>query len=146
MKNFAVLAVISLTGFACSGGDDDSFDCERTDRNGRYLLDFSETSGDCGQADSVIVELEGADAVLKPNCVLDEPDVVSPDNCTLTRHFTCDLSGEPGAPPNASAIYAGTTEQQDESGDVITGSLTMTLVDGSTVVCRSTYAITYTRQ
>ncbi len=132
-----------LMACACSGSsDDDDFTCQQSDRIGRYLVQFQELSGDCGAIPDQLATIDDPSA-LPVGCTFDAADGWSSDQCTLQRAYTCPL---PDVGPNTFVTIDGSTAQQDEDGNVISGTVESTIVDGTLVLCRSTYKATWSRE
>jgi hypothetical protein len=138
MKKAFMIAALAL---GCSGADE-SFTCEPGDRSGTYVIHYSERpNGTCGEPPDEVTRLDGGP---DPSCTLDAPDMVSADQCRLDRSITC--CGEGGI----CSHIVGYTEQQDESGARITGTITVRIDEanpfgGRDPVCVSTFDIVATR-
>jgi hypothetical protein len=142
MANLRILALIA-TGLLGCGGEDDEISCSSDERSGTYLSTFTEQSGNCGPIPEQLGRLDDAEA-LPDTCALDAEDRWSEAECKLERAFTCE---EPGVGEGVTAAYVAVTEQTDEDGGSLTGTLTVTVFepDGS-VMCKSTYRTTIERQ
>ena len=135
------LSFFALIGFltACGGSDeqDDDITCDPADRFGTYWLDFETLSGNCGEQADGLVQVGAGDT---PGCTELAAPRLSDNDCTIESRVACDLSEQ---------VYVeavGITTQQDSSGDVITGTMTMTVYDLGEPVCAGSYGMRYERQ
>jgi hypothetical protein len=137
MKRFLLIAALATVG--CSG-ESGTPECDRTDRSGTYLFEYSQRDGGtCGDLPDYVGRLD-VDAPIPAECTLTADDDWSPDLCKLTRSMSC-LDTD-GVTVNGTAI----TEQQDSEGDVLSGLYTVELRDSGGTLCMSTYNLTATRQ
>lgn len=144
MANFKTLApMLLLLGCSGSGEDDESFTCAQTDRQGTYLVQLTELSGDCGPIPEQLGRLDDPTAL--PNtCSLDAPDRWSNGDCKLERSYSCE---EPGIGAGVTSQTIAVTDQADDSGSHITGTVTLRVLDvDGTQLCRSTYDFDAIRQ
>lgn len=140
----ALMACAALTG-GCSSGDDEeeSFTCEKTDRSGTYFVEYETVDGNCGDIPSSVGRLDDATA-LPDTCAFDAPDRWSDGDCKLERAYSCEENAiEPGATSTTVAV----TEQRDAAGDMLAGTLTMTVKGGDGgFICSGTYRFSASRQ
>jgi hypothetical protein len=145
MKKFLLIAA-AMASVACSGSDDGEASaggCSNSDRDGTYLLEYSERDGGmCGELPDAVGRLD-ADAPIEGVCERTAEDEWSSDQCKLTRSLRC-TSETDGLIIEGVAV----SEQEDSAGDVLTGLYTITARDLATgeVLCTSTYNVTATRQ
>lgn len=136
-------ALLLLVLPACGDGGDAATACDRSDRSGTYLLQFTERSGDCGPIPEQLGRLDDAEALLE-ECALDAPDRWTEGDCKLERAYTC---AEDGIEPGASSSWVAVTTQADDSGSRITGTVTVRVSDARGVqLCRGTYGFEASRQ
>lgn len=137
MKRWGI--ILGLTGIACGGSEDGTpGGCNIfEDRNGTYLLRFSERSGNCGAIPDQLARLE-SDAPLQEGCILTADDTISDDGCTLERSYSCLIDG-------TESDWVAVTTQEDSSAETITGTITVSFDDGLQS-CTSTYSVLATRQ
>jgi hypothetical protein len=144
MRELCSILGIAMLAVGCSGDsepegyEDDSFTCSSDARSGAYLVTFTEVDGDCGPLSSQVVRLTGE---LDPTCVLDSPQTLSADQCTVDSSVSC-------TNPNTGVTLTliGTTTQQDASASLITGIATIEGYDAQGPICRGTYRLRYERQ
>jgi hypothetical protein len=148
MRPNATMKTLSFLGFAmvllcaaCSGGTDDEpddFTCSVASRSGTYLVTFTEVSGTCGPLTSQVVRLDPF-APLEPECILTEPTIISPDECSVETSEAC---------KDEFATYSivGTTRQANADGSLVTGIATIEITDDLGPVCVGTYRLRYERQ
>ncbi len=146
--NRTAILMVGLVLPCCGGsaGDDDATDegptsCDpATDRQGTYLLHFTETGGNCGPSPDQIVRL--GEVAPGTSCTNDYEPIVSEAGCKVEASVTC-VDGATGQ----SGHSVGVTTQEDESGAHLSGVATITIKDAQgTELCLSTYRLTYTRQ
>lgn len=136
MQRLILGLVVVLT--ACSGSDEEP--CDLSHRDGTYLAQYNNRSGDCGALPDVVVRLD-ADAGPADGCSLDLPDDISADRCTLTRSFTCIVKQPDGT------IQGVMVTHERDGGASFDGLYTLTIRDGSgAYVCSGTYDVIATRQ
>jgi hypothetical protein len=139
----ALSALLLLVLPACGGDGDAATACERSDRSGTYLMQFSERSGDCGPIPEQLGRLDDAEALLD-GCALDAPDRWTEGDCKLERAYTC---AEDGIEQGASSSWVAVTTQADDSGSRIIGTVTVRISDaGGAQLCRGTYEFSASRQ
>lgn len=151
MKHALILtAALTIGCYGSNGGSDDddpgsgSASCSQSDRVGTYLLEYYETSGDCGPIPSTLTRLDGGSGV-PDGCSLDAADRWSANDCKLERAYTCNLQTADGTPIVAS--YVAIAEQQDDDAESIGGIITITVTNSAgAFVCASTYEIAAERQ
>lgn len=140
----ALLALFALIP-ACSGPDPAESrerSCSNSDRYGTYLMEFTTVSGDCGEQTSSLTRLDGTADL--GTCTRTAPDGWSDADCTLERSLVCPADT---IIPGGTVDSVGITTQQDNSGDLITGTITMRLLDaGGQTVCFGTYSVSAVRQ
>jgi hypothetical protein len=143
--NSGTMGKLSILGFAilmgaCSGADDEpeEFDCSVASRSGTYLLTLTAVGGTCGALSPTVVRLDPFGA-LDPNCVMDKPTTVSPDECSVDSSITC--TDEFGT-----FSFVGTTKQANADGSLVTGIATINIDDEFGPVCTGTYRLRYERQ
>lgn len=136
MRIFCGLTIVFL---GCGSDDKAGFECSRGDREGMYFFQYDTVSGDCGDMPDQVGVIGGSD---DGTCDVLSEDW-SDDNCNLDRSVICELTSE-----DATMRIDGTTTQEDESGDVITGLLTITFRDLYTnaYICSGTYRMVAERQ
>ncbi len=114
--------------------------CDRTDRTGTYSITYSERSGDCGTITEMLVRLY-PEAGVGEECSLTAPDAWSENDCKLERSLVC-FDPDTGYSVQSVAV----TTQQDEAGELITGTYAITVYDEfGNVGCVSSYDITAAR-
>ena len=106
--------------------------CAASDIRGTYYFKYDEYEGDCGFIDSHLFRIEG-NVDLAPGCKRLSPDIH--DNCRHETHVLCE----------GTELYI-IADQEDEYGTIVTGLMTMTVDDGYSIVCVSTYEWTATRR
>lgn len=118
-------------------------DCDLVEWNGVYLMTSVGLSGDCGPQTSTLSKFDNGEQSLKPGCRLNSPDDVSMAECKKTRAVTCDLTTD-----DMTVDSLWVLEQEDEAGEALTGTLTMTVrrLSDSGYICAGTYAISAKRQ
>jgi hypothetical protein len=137
------LAILGLLVSGCGGSDDEPVECSRTDRSGTYLVQMTETSGNCGPIPDQLGRLDDAEA-LPAVCAHDAADRWSDGDCKFERAYSC---LEDGVGPGYTSSSVAVTEQQDSDGGSFTGLVTITVFDAAgAVACKSTYELTATRQ
>jgi hypothetical protein len=139
MGKLSILGLTVLLG-ACSGADDEpeEFDCSVASRSGTYLLTLTAVGGTCGALSPTVVRLDPFGA-LDPNCVMDKPTTISPDECSVDSSITC--TDEFGT-----FSFVGTTKQASADGSLVTGIATINIDDEFGPVCTGTYKLRYERQ
>jgi hypothetical protein len=131
---------LALILVGCSSpSNNDPVTCEPTDRSGSYWAEFKTLSGDCGPQNASLVQLGGSGS---SDCVEESPARWSDADCTLETKGTCPVDGVPGAYVTTTAI----TTQQDSAGDVIDGTITLTLKQGGSILCNGSYSVHMVRQ
>lgn len=137
-KIIAVSASVALT--ACAGSDGDTT-CPP--RDGVYLLDYDEVSGNCGElADSVERRDPDEVRVSEPGCMVLREEI-SEDGCTEEFETTCP---DRSAPFPVTIRQVGTfTSEPDGSG---IGVFELEYVEDRTgdPVCRSVYDVKVTKR
>lgn len=139
MKALAILAaVVGVVAVGC-GGDPE---CAKTDRDGTYLTTLTVASGDCGSVPSFLVQMDKGQSGATPGCTVGR-STYSEDECKYESQTTCLDTVE-----RLKTITVGITEQQDDDGEEISGTLSFTITDLDTgaYVCMGTYNATYVRQ
>jgi hypothetical protein len=131
MSNRAALLFVCLA--SCGGGPE----CDKDDRHGTYLLTYTELSGNCGPVGPVVVQMGGAGG---SGCVSFHAEY-SDDQCTLDSDTQCSLNGQ-------SVRVIGTTTQEDDEADLITGTASFNITEQGSgdPICYSTYDLRYERQ
>lgn len=137
----AWILAVGLT--ACSGGDDGGpITCAVADRAGTYLITSTELDGTCGPLTSQLARLDADPAAL--GCERTVADVWSDEWCTLERSIAC---SEPGLGVGWYSVSTGISTQQDDSGALVTGTITIQVFDPyDAPVCASTYRMRAERQ
>jgi hypothetical protein len=144
MKLAGFIFLCGLLACGCSSGndDDEDFTCDVVaDRDGTYWAEYEMLSGSCGDQEPGLIRLDGT-AETPAGCVELSPAETSDAGCTLEVRRLCDASQ---LAPGVEIEVTGITTQQDEAGDVITGTMTMTIRDASGTVCSGSYRMTATR-
>lgn len=132
------LAVFSLAAAcACGGG----VDCDTNDRSGTYLVTYTYRTGDCGELGSAIVTA-GQSHGPGVGCALLSSEL-SDDKCTVDSSVECDDHNT-----NQKTIMSMSTEQMDDDGELLEGSIVITVRSLGTgqMVCNGTYGLTLDRQ
>ncbi len=138
MRIAGIIFLLALT--ACgSSDDDDSFICSPSDRSGTYFADFETVDGNCPDQNSALIRLDGSLEVA-PGCTVLAPPTWSDGECKLETSQYCAID----ATLNVEAT--GISTQQDETGELITGLLFLTIDDGANILCSGTFRVTATRQ
>lgn len=115
----------------CSGESGDDFECSLDSRNGSYLFELDEISGDCGPVPSQVVIIDTQNPA-EEGCVVGY-NRFSDDECTNETEVTCLDDG---------LTIEATGVVNQENANHLTGTITFD-IEG---VCFSTYNATYTRQ
>lgn len=140
MEKIGAAVVVGMMLVACSSESDDAapaVTCSIGELRGTWRVSYVETDGNCGQIpDEMAVFSENSQGA-PSSCQVDVFDVAA-DKCRVDMNFTCPLNGVSG-----SQQWAGVLKQTAD--DKIEGTMTAQ-VDGATADCRSTYAVTWTRQ
>jgi hypothetical protein len=138
--NLVSLLMIGLSVNACG----QNVDCQFSDRSGSYLVSFTLISGNCGEFPSTLVPLnhDGAEPTPPEGCTY-ETHAWSGDQCELQTVQTCIIESD-----NTSSKTTAITQQNDSSGDKITGTMSMEIRDhdDDSLKCAGTYDILYERQ
>lgn len=128
------LTMLALAVIGCAGEDDAGVptECDRDDRRGTYLVQYTQTDGDCGPLpDELIILPPSADNPAVTDCEFDER--WSKGNCRVDTEASC-FDG---------SRLVGYSEQVDSNAGVLRGKATVTGPDNR---CRSTYEIEWTRE
>jgi hypothetical protein len=125
----------------CGCGEDE-LTCSQSDRDGTYLAETSERSGTCGDAGSMLVQMDNGSEVVETGCTTDY-ERWSDGNCTNESSVTCESPAD-----NIVVVGVGVVTQEDSGGESFSGIMTMTIYELSSgaLLCTSTYDVTYTRQ
>ncbi len=126
-----ILIVLALAT-SCAGEDPDPpTECDRSDRRGTYLVQYSERDGNCGPLpDELVILPADADATSEAGCRIDN-EQWSRGDCRYDADVSCsDGSG-----------FVGYAVAQDETASRLEGRVTLTGLN-----CRSTYDVTWTRE
>jgi len=144
MKTAGVTLVYGFLVVGCSSPSDDEetpqprMGCDVVaDRAGEYWAEYEATSGDCGETRSGNIRLDGT-VETALGCVELAPPAVSNQGCTLEVRVLCNTAG-------FETETLTVTTQQDETGDLITGSETITVRDVLGPVCSGSYRLTATK-
>jgi hypothetical protein len=135
-----------LLAIGCSSdaeGDSQPAACDPSARTGTYYMEFSTVSGNCGEQASGLGRLDSSFAP-EGGCQITQPDRWSDGNCKLERSVLCPFDAlEPGA----TITSVGITTQKDANGDVLEGTMSMTVkyADGRGR-CYGTYSMRATKQ
>jgi hypothetical protein len=140
---FSVFVIFCAIG--CGPEDDtgdDGFECSRKDRTGTYLVSFETISGNCGDQDSGVIQLDGGNSEPGAGCVYNYSKW-SDGDCSFESSTTCELPSD-----NLTMTVVGKTDQENRDGSVLTGVITMTVryLDTNTLACSGTYESTAVRQ
>ena len=131
----AISATIQLMRFlvlflaACSSGGP----C--ANRQGSYIVDFSERSGNCGPINESIVNIQPGGS--QSSCT--GPVNVSTDNCTVDLDIRCPLA-------NGETLAETGQVAWNADGSSGSGVISASLLSGGATVCQSTYDVHYQRQ
>ncbi len=139
----AVCLVLACLGLGCASkaseppfGQAAPTHCNKTDRHGAYLLEFTTESGNCGMQASGLINLD--DPMGGAGCV-NSGTTLSNGDCKLTTTVRCPATASAAA---SEATMVLTQETQD--GSILDGTMTIQ-VSGSSG-CIGTYAFRGTRQ
>jgi hypothetical protein len=132
-----VVLVLGAVGCAAES-EDEAFACELGELTGTWRISYQETNGSCGRiADTTLVISESLVEEAEEACTY-ASSAISPDRCRIDQDYTC-VTGD----GRGSERWVGT--MRHSARDTVSGSMTLQL-DHAEVFCRSTYAITWTRQ
>ena len=126
-----------MTAIGCVSETSEDFVCDIRDRDGTYLMQAEEMSGDCGPIPDRVVIVDsdspsGAISNSTDDCTV-EYERIGDDACSISRKLVC-VSRVAGV--NVYSTGTGVTEQVTAYGSVIEGTLTVTseFSDGSYVL------------
>lgn len=106
------------------------------DRQGSYVVDFSTRSGNCGDQNEAVVNIQPGGG--QTSCT--GSSQVSADNCTVDLDVTCPFNA------NQSVQEAGQVVWSSD-GSHGSGTIQLTLRDAaSNILCSGTYDVHYQRQ
>jgi hypothetical protein len=116
-------------------------ECDLVDVDGRYVIQFTELSGDCGALMGMRVRMAEGSVAPEDECT-SEYEKWSDDACHYKRTSICDLSAD------------GTREvlewqgEQEVGGATLSGLVvrTVTELDTTNAICASTYRTRSVRQ
>jgi hypothetical protein len=125
----------------CGGADEESLTCSKDARRGTYLVHYEPIGG--GSCSTP------PDALVRPGeftpdvvCSEDNPAQWSADECRVETSITCT-----DVQTDYRVSNVGFTDQEDTTGDVLTGIATISVRDANgQPVCSGTFRLTYTRQ
>lgn len=156
LKKLLPLLLILLPlvhGTAACGSDDNDpepYVCSNQDRAGVWLEKWEESGGSCGPIASRVVIVDDSQSVPE-GCVATAPDRWSRDNCSLELSWECMLTYRDWnvftALHYGADVVRITSLVTAESKDLMTGSASITLMDGDDGhVCDGSYVLRYERQ
>tara|TARA_A100001037_G_C14892509_1_gene519075 strand:+ start:196 stop:624 length:429 start_codon:yes stop_codon:yes gene_type:complete len=124
-------------------GCGENIDCRFSDRSGSYLTTFTLVSGNCGEIPSTLINIDhdGSEPTPPDGCIY-ETHTWSGDQCELQTVQKCIVESD-----NTSSRTTAITQQDDSSGDTISGTISMEIRNNdNSPKCTGTYNVLYERQ